>query len=386
MSRLVGIVVAAAVAGGLAGGLIGLLLGGHASGAGTSSSLTTVAAPALSATHTGKVLSPEAIYRDDAPAVVVITDTRTRVVPRTFFTPSETQKLRALGSGFVIDRMGDILTNDHVVQGSTAIRVGFSSGATYPARLVGADPTSDLAVVRVHAPTAALHPLFFDDSGTVEVGDRAYAIGNPFGLDRTMTAGIVSATGRSIVAPDGLTIPNAIQTDAPINHGNSGGPLLDRYGRVIGISSQIQSGTVDANVGVGFAVPSNTAKTTAGQLIARGHASHAWLGVEIETIDPSIAGTVKGVPPSGVTVVRVVKRSPAAKAGLEPARRRVTVDGVTGDVDGDSIVAVDGKPVVNAAQLGDLVALHRPGDRVTLEIVRRGATRTIDVILGNAPS
>jgi S1-C subfamily serine protease len=386
VSRLVGIVVAAAVAGGLAGGLIGLLLGGHASGAGTSSPLTTVAAPALSATHTGKVLSPEAIYRDDAPAVVVITDTRTRVVPRTFFAPSETQKLGALGSGFVIDRKGDILTNDHVVQGSTAIRVGFSSGATYPARLVGADPTSDLAVVRVHAPIAALHPLSFDDSETVEVGDRAYAIGNPFGLDRTMTAGIVSATGRSIVAPDGLTIPNAIQTDAPINHGNSGGPLLDRYGRVIGISSQIQSGTVDANVGVGFAVPSNTAKTTAGQLIAEGHASHAWLGVEIETIDPSIAGTVKGVPPSGVTVVRVVKRSPAAKAGLEPATRRVTVDGVTGDVDGDSIVAVDGKPVVNAAQLGDLVALHRPGDRVTLEIVRGGATRTIDVILGNAPS
>jgi putative serine protease PepD len=205
-----------------------------------------------------KGLTPEQIYRRDAPGVVQITS---------IDGPGE----QSLGSGFVIDSRGDIVTNDHVVQGATDIRVSFSGSAAYPAEIVGSDPSSDLAVLRVAAPSSALHPLGFGDSSAVEVGDTVFAIGNPFGLERTMTAGIVSALGRDINAPNGMTIPNAIQTDAPINHGNSGGPLLDSFGRVIAVNSQIEGGTVDANVGIGFAIPSATARSVVDRLIS-GHA------------------------------------------------------------------------------------------------------------------
>jgi putative serine protease PepD len=229
-----------------------------------------------------------------------------------------------------------------------------------------------------------LRPLLFADS-SVEVGDPAYAIGNPFGLERTMTAGIVSATGRDIQAPNGLVIANAIQTDAPINHGNSGGPLLDRVGQVIGINSQIQGGTVDANVGVGFAIPSATAHSVSEQLIATGHAEHAWLGVQVATIDPSVARIVRGLPAHGVLVVKVVKGSPAAKAGLKAATQQVTVNGTSTFVGGDAIVAAEGKSVSSTAQLGDIVALHKPGDALKLKVVRSGKSRTVVVTLGNAP-
>jgi S1-C subfamily serine protease len=314
----------------------------------------------------------------------VITATQTRRVPPTFFTPPMEQQVRSLGSGFVIDKRGDIVTNHHVVQGATGIGVGFSSGASYPATLVGTDPSTDVAVVRVKAPASALHPLAFGGAGTIEVGDPVYAIGNPFGLDRTMTAGIVSATGRDIRAPNGLAIPNAIQIDAPINHGNSGGPLLDRFGRVIGVNAEIEGGTIDANVGVGFAIPGETARSVAAQLIARGHAEHAWLGVQVETIDPSVA--VRGLPSHGVVVARVVAGSPAAKAGLEAATRQVTVKGVSALLGGDAIVAVDGKPIGTSQQLADAVAARKPGDRLALDVVRAGKSRTVEITLGNVPS
>ena len=277
------------------------------------------------------------------------------------------------------------MTNDHVVQGARNIRVGFSGGASYPAKIIGTDPSTDIAVVRVKGvPASLLRPLRFADS-SVEVGDPAYAIGNPFGLERTMTAGIVSATGRDIQAPNGLVIVNAIQTDAPINHGNSGGPLLDRTGQVIGINSQIQGGTVDANVGVGFAIPSATATSVSEQLIATGHAEHAWLGVEVAAIDPSVARVVRGLPAHGVVVVKVVKGSPAAKAGLKTATQQVTVNGVRAFVGADAIVAADGKSISSTAQLGDIVALHKPGDALKLEVVRGGKRRTVEITLGNAP-
>ena len=203
----------------------------------------------------------------------------------------------------MLDANGDIVTNDHVVQGSTAIRVGLSGGATYPATIVGTDPSTDIAVLHVNAPASALHPLALD-TGSVQVGDPVYAIGNPFGLERTMTAGIVSATGREIKSPNGLTIPNAIQTDAPINHGNSGGPLIGADGRVVGVSSQIEGGTVDANVGIGFAVGSATVQSVAQQLIATGHAQHPWLGVQLATIDPTLRSEVHGLPTQGAAVMR----------------------------------------------------------------------------------
>jgi S1-C subfamily serine protease len=382
MRRTLALFLTAAVAGGL-GGAVTLAVAGNDD---SPSAASTPAQAASTPATTAAGLSPEQIYRDAAPGVVVITATQTQEVPPTFFAPAQKQQVRSLGSGFVIDKRGDVVTNDHVVAGTSQIRVGFDGGASYPATVVGADPSTDVAVVRVKAPPSALHPLTFGDSGASRVGDPIYAIGNPFGLDRTMTAGIVSAIGRDIQAPNGLTIPNAIQTDAPINHGNSGGPMLDRGGRVAGVNAQIEGGTVDANVGVGFAIPGDTASSIARQLIAHGSAQHAWLGVEVATIDPSVARVVRGLPSQGVEVARVTKGGPAAKAGLTGATRRVTVDGVSAPLGGDTIVALDGKPVRTAAQLAGAVALGKPGDAVKLTVVRGGARRTVTVTLGDTPA
>jgi len=377
MQRTLSIALTAVLCGGVAGGVAGLVAGGDSSD---------TAAAQTSATATVKTATtPAAIYRRDAPGVVVITATETKQVAPTAFTPPSTEKVQSLGSGFVIDRQGDILTNDHVVAGASGIRVGFSGGAKYPAKVVGADASSDLAVIRISAPPSALHPLAFDSSGAAQAGDPVYAIGNPFGLDRTMTAGIVSATGRDIQAPNGLTIPNAIQTDAPINHGNSGGPLLDSLGRVIGVNAQIEGGTVDANVGVGFAIPSETARSIARQLIANGHVEHSWIGVQVATIPPGVAKLVRGMPRHGVAIARVVGGSPAARAGLKSATRQVTADGQTVLLGGDSIVAIDGRPLHTAAQLADAVARRKPGDRISVEAVRGGHSRTVQVTLGSAP-
>jgi len=381
MRRTFALFLTAVVAGGLGGAIAGAVAADD-----DATPATAASAPAASAPAKGDAgLSPEQLYRNAAPGVVVITATQTQEVPPTFFTPAQKEQVRSLGSGFVIDKRGDIVTNDHVVAGTTAVRVGFDGGASYPATVVGTDPSSDVAVVRVKAPAPALHPLAFGGSARTHVGDPVYAIGNPFGLDRTMTAGIVSATGRDIQAPNGLTIPNAIQTDAPINHGNSGGPLLDRQGRVVGVNAQIEGGTVDANVGVGFAIPSDTAKSIAQQLIEHGKAAHAWLGVQVATIDPSVAHVVRGLPSAGVVVARVSKGSPADKAGLVGASRHVTVDGVSAPLGGDTIVAFDGKPIRTAVQLADAVALHKPGDVVKLTVVRGGAQRTVTVTLGDTP-
>jgi S1-C subfamily serine protease len=380
---MVAILLAAALVGGIAGAAIGILLAGNGSGA-TEVQVSSPTQTAAAASQGGS-LSPTAVYRSDAPGVVVITDTRTRVIPQTFFTPSEKEKIGALGSGFVIDSKGDVVTNDHVVAGSSGIRVGFSGGGSYPATVVGTDPSSDIAVVRVKAPASALHPLAFEKNA-MQVGDPVYAIGNPFGLDRTMTAGIVSAVGREIQAPNGLTIPDAIQTDAAINHGNSGGPLLDRFGNVVGVNAQIQGGTVDGNVGIGFAVPGGTARSVAEQLISTGRAKHPWLGVRIDEIDPTVAKAIRGLPAHGVEVVKVVKGSPAAKAGLKAATRPVTVDGESAFSGGDSIVAVDGTKVESPSQLAAILAHHKPGDTLSFAVVRGGVSRTVHITLGNVPT
>jgi S1-C subfamily serine protease len=384
MRRLSVIVIGAVLIGGLGGAALALALGSSSDPATSSGDSASIEGSPLAAA--GRRLSPEAIYKLAAPGVVVISATQTEKVPATFFNPATSEKLQIGGSGFVVDPRGDIVTNDHVVQGATDVRVGFSGGATYPATIVGADPSTDLAVIRVEAPASALRPLALADSGHVEVGDPVYAIGNPFGLDRTMTAGIVSATGRDISAPNGLGIPNAIQTDAPINHGNSGGPLLDAEGRVIGINDQIESGGTDGNVGVGFSIASNTAKAVVPLLVAHGHVAHAWLGVEVAPIDPSVAAVVKGVPDHGVLVVRVVGGSPAAKAGLVVGNRLVTVNGESMLAGGDAIVAVDGKQIDTPGQLADAVRTRKPGDRLTFRVVREDHERTVTIRLGDVPS
>lgn len=331
-------------------------------------------------------LTAETIYRRDAPGVVVITATQTQNVPGTLLTPPKRRKVRVLGSGFVLNRAGDIVTNEHVVENGSDVTVGFSAGATFSGKVLGTDPSTDLAVLRVMAPQSALHPLALADSNGVRVGDTVYAIGNPFGLDRTMTGGIVSALGRDIPAPNGHVIPQAIQTDAAINHGNSGGPLLNSRGEVIGINDQIQSGgAVDGNVGVGFAVGSNTIRSVVPRLIASGHVAHAWLGVEVAPVDPSVAKVVRSLPPHGVVVVGVAKGSPAARAGLRSGTREVTVDGQGALLGGDVIVSAERKEMHSPAELSDVVGTLEPGGVLVLRVSRDRHVRIVAVKLAKVP-
>jgi len=386
VKRLGGLIAGAALVGGLGGAIIALALGGTSdSTRPDQAGSTATAATSLTASRS---LVPETIYKQSAPSVVVISATEHVSVPGSFFSPPSSQKVQIGGSGFVVDREGDIVTNDHVVQGASDVRVGFTGGATYPAKVVGTDASTDLAVIRVQAPPAILHPLQFADSGDAQVGDTVYAIGNPFGLDRTMTAGIVSALGRDIQAPNGLGIPNAIQTDAPINHGNSGGPLLDAAGRVVGINDQIDTGgsSDQGNVGIGFAIASNTAKTIVPQLLANGRVAHAWLGLEVAPIDSELARIVRGLPTHGVLVVRVLRGSPAAKAGLASGTKQVAVDGESVPIGGDAILAVGDRSIDAPAQLANVVRSHKPGDKLSLQVTRQGHTRTVTVTLGDAPS
>jgi len=385
MNRLVPMLAAAALVGGVAGGAIDAYALNNDSDATPAATAPAPTEP-VAAAQPGRAPTPEQVYRDDAPGVVVITDTQTQTVPPSLFGGPSSQQVRVLGSGFVLDTRGDIVTNDHVVDGATEVRVGFSGGATYPARVLGTDPSTDLALIRVDAPAAALHPLKLVDT-PAQVGDTVYAIGNPFGLERTMTAGIVSAVGRAIQAPNGLAIENAIQTDAAVNHGNSGGPLIDRAGDVIGVNSQIETGgTSQGNVGVGFAVPGATVRTVTAQLLSTGHAEHAYLGVEVETIDPVVASVARGVPERGVLVSRVTQGGPAAKAGIVGGSKELVVQGEQVVVGGDAIVAIDGKPIDSSDALAAAVAQHRPGDRVVLRVVRDGAARSVTVTVGSAPA
>jgi S1-C subfamily serine protease len=379
------IVAGAGLVGGIGGAAIALAFGGSGGDSASAAQEPTVAI-AATPRRPAHALTPETVYRRDARGVVVITATQNQKVPGTLLTPPGRQQVRVLGSGFVIDRAGDIVTNEHVVENGSDVTVGFSAGATYAAKVLGTDASTDLAVIRVKAPQSALHPLSLADSGQVEVGDTVYAIGNPFGLDRTMTAGIVSAVGRDIQAPNGLAIPKAIQTDAAINHGNSGGPLLNTLGEVIGINDQIQSGgVVDGNVGVGFAVASNTIRATVRRLIATGHAPHAWLGVEVAPIDPQVAKIVHSIPARGVLVAGVVKGSPAAKAGLKAGTKQVTVDGQSALLGGDVIVSADMKSIRSPAELSEVVGAREPGDVIVLHVSRNGRERTLRVRLGTAP-
>ena len=380
MNRALATTAVTALVAGVAGGAIALAADGSPSDDHASAS-----APAAPAAASGTPTAAQ-LYKQDDPGVVVITANETRKTQASLFQPSQTEQVQSLGSGFVIDEQGDIVTNDHVVAGADSLKVGFGGGASYSAKVVGADPSSDLAVIRLQNAPADLHPLAFDTSSAVHPGDPVYAIGNPFGLDSTMTAGIVSATGRDIQAPDGLTIPDAIQTDAPINHGNSGGPLIDAAGHVVGVASQIQGGTVDANVGVGFAVPSDTVRSVVGQLIANGHAAHPWLGAGLATIDPALASADHGLPKQGVLIVKVTAGSPAAKAGLQAAQVERSAGGSAVPRGGDAVTAIDGKPVASSADLADAVAQLKPGDHITLTVVRGGQQRTVQVTVGTAPT
>jgi putative serine protease PepD len=266
-----------------------------------------------------------------------------------------------------------------VVENADAITVTFANGSTYAATVVGRDTSTDVAVLKVAAPASILHPVTLGDSSSVGVGDGVVAIGNPFGLDNSVTAGIVSAVGREITAPDNSPIENAIQTDAAINHGNSGGPLFDMQGRVIGVTSQIESES-GGNDGVGFAVPSNTEKTVVTQLVATGSAKHALLGVQVQTLPPNVAETL-GVP-AGVAVVSVESGGAADKAGLVERTGSKTVGTQSYPTGGDVITAVDGVEVQTAEQLRGVIDALKPGQSVELTVARGGKTRDVQVVIG----
>lgn len=341
-----------------------------------------------SVSQTQSALSVQEIYEQSAPGVVQITAVSSvqGEDPLNPYGGPQQQEQSALGSGFVIDKAGHIVTNYHVVEGAQEVEVNFSGRAPVRAKVVGSDPSSDIAVLEVVMPASALTPLPLGNSDETQVGDSVVAIGNPFGLDRTVTAGIVSALQRKITAPNGFPIDHVIQTDASINHGNSGGPLLDSNGEVIGVNSQIQSGGVDGNVGIGFAVPINTVKEVASQLIETGKVERAFLGIEMQTITAEAASTLRLPTDKGVLIQSVRPGSPAAEAGLRGGQSTAVVGGETWILGGDVITKADGKAIADADELRDVVLSKRPGDPLTLEINRDGKTMTLTIELGRQPT
>ncbi len=289
---------------------------------------------------------------------------------------------QAQGSGFVYDRQGHIVTNQHVVDGAGAVTVTFSNGRAYKATVVGSDASTDLAVLKVDAPRSLLVPLALGSSSALSVGDGVVAIGSPFGLEETVTAGIVSALDRQMEAQNGFTINGAIQTDAALNHGNSGGPLLDLQGRVVGVNSQIASKSGGSD-GVGFAIPSDTVRTITSRLVSSGSVEHAYLGVLVAAI-PAFASELGS--PAGVEVSEVRTGTPAAAAGLRAATGSRTLTGRSYPTGGDVITAVEGARVASPAELQRAIDARRPGETVSLTYVRAGKSHTISVRLASRPS
>ncbi len=331
------------------------------------------------------------IYKADGDGVAFIESTLEPEESESFnpFIEPESQSGgTATGSGIVLDDKGHILTNNHVIEGASKIQVKLGeSDHEYTAEVVGTDPASDLALIQVEAPTSELDPLKLGDSSAVEVGDPVVAIGNPFGLDRTVTSGIVSALQRQIQAPNGFSIDNVIQTDAAINPGNSGGPLINSAGEVIGINSQIETGGGnDGNVGIGFAIPINTAKSVIHELETKGSVEHAYLGIEGGTITPELAKAVNLPVKEGVLIQSIEKGGPSDKAGIEGGSTQATIDGAEITLGGDIIIEADGKKITNMEQIIELVNEKKPGEEVTLKLLRDGKEKTATVTLGKRPA
>jgi putative serine protease PepD len=350
----------------------GALAAGVATGVAGYSALTdngaSSAAPVATATPAAASTSRTAvgdIYEQANPSVVEITVTSQgssdqSASPFPFGNGQQQQQTQeAQGSGFVYDAEGHIVTNQHVVADATSIKVRFADGSTHKATLVGTDASTDLAVIKVDAPASKLHPLSLADSDGVAVGDGVIAIGSPYGLENTLTTGVVSALDRTIDSTNGYSIPGVIQTDAAINHGNSGGVLLNMQGRVIGVTSQIESES-GGNVGIGFAIASNTVRSVADQLVSGKQVEHAYLGVRL-------GDAANG----GAQVGEVTSGSPAAHAGLK-----------TGDV----VTTFDGQAIESADDLTAAVLAKQPGDVVKVTVERNGSTKTFTVTLGTRPS
>ena len=373
---------------GLLGGLVVLIAGVIAVAAGWvgDDQTTVVQSPVVSSAGNageGQGLTVNEIYKRDGPGVVFISAEVTTRQESPFGLPQE-QRGQATGSGFVTDDDGHILTNAHVVEGASKIDVKFSDDRTVDARLLGSDSSTDVALLKVKA-NKDLKPLALGDSSKLEVGDAVVAIGNPFGLDRTVTTGIVSALQRKLEAPNGFTIDNVIQTDAAINPGNSGGPLLDSLGRVIGINSQIATGGGGGgSIGIGFAVPINTAKKISDQLQEKGRVEHAFLGVTGLSITKSMAENLNLPTSEGVLVQQTT--GPARKAGVKGGDTPVSLGGADILLGGDVLVAIEGKKVKSMDDVIGVVSSKKPGDEVTLELRRGEQKRSVKVKLGDRPA
>jgi S1-C subfamily serine protease len=359
---------------------------------------TTIPAPITASTSSSKgsgdANTVNEIYRQDGQGVAFIESTlapeESSASPFNPFGEGESSGGGvATGSGFLIDNEGHIVTNNHVVEGATKVEVKLGSSDTeHEAEVVGTDPATDVALLKVDVPAGQQHPLSLGDSSKVNVGDPVVAIGNPFGLDRTVTAGIVSALQRQIQAPNGFAISHVIQTDAAINPGNSGGPLIDSQGRVIGINSQIQTGgSGDGNVGIGFAVPINTAREVVEQIEEHGKVQHAYIGISGGDITPALAKALKLPVEKGVLVNEVVKGSPADKAGLEGGDTEATIEGAPVRLGGDIVTEVEGKPVSSMEEVVDAVNSAQPGDKMELTVLRGdNETKHVTVTLGVRPA
>lgn len=318
------------------------------------------------------------VYGRVAPSVVNVSSVAMEL--DFFFNPVPKQ---GSGSGVIIDNRGYILTNNHVITEAQSIQVTLSDKSTYQAKLVGADPDSDLAVIKINAPAGKMKAVRLGNSDNLQVGQKVLAIGNPFGLGETLTTGVVSSLGRSLRAPSGLLIEDMIQTDASINPGNSGGPLLNSDGALIGINTAIFSPS-GGSVGIGFAIPVNTAKKVFPQLIAKGYVEYPWLGASFQTLDLPIAKAL-GYVVSGVMVAEVVKKGPVDRAGLRGGDRQVRYGNRIITIGGDVITQVNGRKIDSADTLVRYIREKRPGDQVTLRFLRGKKAFDARVTLGKRP-
>jgi putative serine protease PepD len=371
MSRISALI-PTAVAGAAAGGVVALAIAG--SGGGSSKTVTNVVTQSAGAVSIPTSLTKthgmtiNQIYRADSPGVVditVVSEQSTGIGP---FGQATQQQSAGEGAGVVYDKNGDILTDEHVVKGAISVKVHFQDGLTASARVLGVDPSTDVAVIRVNVPASELHPLAFANSADAQVGDPVVAIGSPFSEPWTTTAGIVSAIWRDITAPNNYTITGAIQTDAAINPGNSGGPLLDANGRVLGLNDQIQTNS-GSSAGIGFATPGNTDARVANAIIGGHPIQHAYVGVCLVSGQASGAQIAAGAGQSCSSPIAA--GSPAAKAGLKP---------------GDVIKAIDGAAVTSTNGFINSIDRYSPGQTVTLTVKRRSQTLHIRVTLEPRPA
>jgi S1-C subfamily serine protease len=395
MKRTFAIPFIAALVGGAVVAAVIAAAGGLSS---STSTVTTVQSAPLAPSNASQVntgLTPHEIYVRDAPGVAYVTSTivqQGESSPFNLFGGGESQRQgRATGSGIVIDGNGTILTNYHVVENAVKVQVSFEKGQNVEAKVIGKDPSHDLAILRIPTDGLTLHPLTLGDSSKVQVGDPVLAIGNPFNLERTLTTGVISALQREITAPNGFTIDNVLQTDAPINPGNSGGPLLNAQGEVIGLNSQIETGgSGDGSVGIGFAVPINTAKSELSQLEKGGTVRGAYIGLTSLTIDGSLSALNLPVK-SGALVQSVQHGTAAEKAGIRGGKVSGSTENGTVAIGGDIIVSFDGKPVSSSEDLANYVSAKKPGETITLGLLRANGKggyepKTVSVTLGTRPN